>query len=466
MSEKTLKLIPYGISDYTIVHSEKYIYVDKTRYIELLESDFLYTFIVRPRRFGKTLFTGMLKKYYDMASGSEFEKNFSGTYIGKNKTPLANTFRVLHLNFSGLASANIAESINESLKASFGLFLNNYPDDNCEEILKKEYADPSVLLNAFLKSVYNKYGKTLYVIIDEYDQFANEILSRDLENFKKLTGSGGILKNFYAKLKEATEIDGSVARIFITGVTKISLDSMTSGFNIASDITNDPQFAAIFGFTEDEVRQIIPQAVDLHSYGESAETILDRMKDLYDGYMFSQESGIHVFNSSMSLYYLFSIARTNSEPKSLLDPSFSQDMSKIHGILSLGDKDAAERLVEKLISCNSVLLTSQILSCININSNSNSLPIEEILLVLFYFGYLTFSSSEDYLSIPNIVLRKQFFEYYIRYMRGLKFVHLAMNDKKVISQLKNGDLRPFIDSACNKSDEFSGQTLHENDIRT
>ncbi|MDO4839513.1 MAG: AAA family ATPase, partial [Desulfovibrionaceae bacterium] len=111
MSEKSLKLIPYGISDYTVVRSGNYIYIDKTKYIEFLESKFLYTFIVRPRRFGKTLFTGMLKKYYDIAACNEFEKNFSGTYIGANKTPLANSFRVLHLNFSGLASDNIADSI-------------------------------------------------------------------------------------------------------------------------------------------------------------------------------------------------------------------------------------------------------------------------------------------------------------------------------------------------------------------
>ncbi len=456
MSEKVLKLIPYGISDYTIIHNGKHIFVDKTKYIELLESDFLYTFIVRPRRFGKTLFTGMLKKYYDIASYNEFEKNFSGTYIGKNKTPLANTFRVLHLNFSGLAFVNIADSINEYLKSSFELFYNNYPVDNCEKILEKEYDEPSILLNAFLKSVYKKYGKTVYIIIDEYDQFANEILSQNLEKFKKLTSSGGILKNFYAKLKEATETDGAVARIFITGVTKISLDSMTSGFNIARDITNDPRFATMFGFTEEEVRQIIPQAVDMHSYGESTETVLERMKELYDGYIFNQESGTTVFNPSMSLYYLDSISVTNSEPKNLLDPSFSQDISKIHGILSLCGRDIAESLVENLISCNSILITSQILYCINIDSNSNTLQIEDILLILLYFGYLTLSSSEDYLSIPNTVIRKQFFEYYIRYIRGLRFVPITISDKKTNLQLKNGDLRPLIESVCNRSDEVSG----------
>ncbi len=468
MSEKSLKLIPYGISDYTVVRSGNYIYIDKTKYIEFLESKFLYTFIVRPRRFGKTLFTGMLKKYYDIAAGNEFEKNFSGTYIGENKTPLANSFRVLHLNFSGLASDNIADSINESLKSSFELFLNNYPDDNCEKILEKDYTDPSILLNKFLKAIYKKYGKTLYVIIDEYDQFANEILSQDFERFKKITSSGGILKNFYAKLKEATETDGAVARIFITGVTKISLDSMTSGFNIASDITNDPQFAAIFGFTEDEVRQIIPQAVDLRNYGESAETVLERMKNLYDGYMFSQESGIHVFNSSMSLYYLFSITRTDSEPKNLLDPSFSQDISKIHGILSLGDKTEVERIIDKLISCNSILLTTQIPYCININSSNDTLQTEDILLIMINFGYLTISNSDDYLSIPNIVIYKQFFEYYIKYIRGLKFVNLTLKDKNAIIQLKNGDPRPFIETVCNRLDEVCGinHFLHmrENDI--
>lgn len=432
MSEKSLKLIPYGISDYTIIHNQNYLYVDKTKYIEILESKSPYTFIVRPRRFGKTLFTGMLKKYYDIASANEFEKNFSGTYIGEHKTPLANSFRVLHLNFSGLASEHIAGSINESLKADFGLFLNNYPDDNCEKILEKEYAEPAILLNNFLKAVFKKYGKTIYVIIDEYDQFANEILSQDVDKFKKVTISGGILKNIYDKLKKATDTDGAVARIFITGVTKISLDSMTSGFNIARDITNDPQFTAMFGFTEDEVRQIIPQVADLHRYGKSAETVFERMKELYDGYLFNQECRIHIFNPSMILYYLSGIARTNSEPRNLLDPSFSQDISKIQWILSLGDKAETELIVDKLISCNNILMASQISYSININSSNDTLQSEDILLIMVNMGYLTISSDEYCLKIPNIVISNQFFEYYKRYICGLKSGPLTMKDRNTI----------------------------------
>lgn len=467
MSKK--KIIPYGISNYNLVRNEKYIYVDKTKYIELLEEDFPYAFIVRPRRFGKTLFTGMLRSYYDIVEADDFEKNFSGTYIGSNKTELANSFRVLHLNFSGLASCKVEENIVASLKSSFDLFLNNYPDKNCEKIIKGKYTDPSILLNDFLKSIYKKYGQTLYVIIDEYDQFANEILSQDRESFKKMTSSSGLLKNFYAKLKEATEKGGAVARIFITGVTKISLDSMTSGFNIASDLTNEPSFAAMFGFTADEVRDIIAQTVDLDRYGKSAEEILERMMDLYDGYVFTPENEIHVFNSSMSLYYLFSIARKNTEPRVLLDPSFSQDLSKIHGILSLGSKTEIEEIVDSVISSNNIDLTSDISRCININSNNNILEKEDILLIMVNFGYLTIKESGNSLAVPNIVVRKQFFEYYIKYIRYLKVVSLSPRDEQItIIQLEKGNPIPFVEAVCSKLDKVSGinHFLHmrENDI--
>ena len=447
MTEKKVKLLPYGIADYSVVHSPKYIYVDKTKYIELLEERYLYTFIVRPRRFGKTLFAGMLKSYYDIAAADEFEENFSGTYIGSHKTPLASSLRILYLNFSGVAGDNVAEIIYSKIESGIDLFLYKYPDEECSKILKNKYSSPASLLNTFLNAASIKYGKTLYVVIDEYDQFASEILLHMVENAKKQRASIGIMKDIYATLKKATEIDGSVARIFITGVTRFSLDSMSSGFNVARDLTNDSRFAAMFGFTEDEVRDMLPQAVDLDRYGKSAEEVLERMRTLYDGYVFAPKSKVRVFNPSMCFHYLGRIARHNDEPGELLDPAFSQDLSKIHGVLSLGDKEDAESIVGRLVSCNKLPLLSRLSKPVNIDNDTIRLQAEDMLLLLLNLGYLTSTDDGGYLTVPNAVLRRKFFKYYIKYIRRLKMVSLPYEEKrKAVSQLKEGNPSPFIES--------------------
>ena len=468
MTEKILKKIPYGKSDFFECRKQGYAYIDKTLFIEALErnnSD--YIFIVRPRRFGKTLFTSTLKAYYDIAATSDFDQNFANTYIAQHKTALANSFYVLKMDCSGFSQGDVVSGFIIKLKSAISDFLDRYPFEQARYVLQKEYQEPYALLNEFLSLIKAKTGKKIYFIIDEYDQFANDILSNDKKKFQRYTTSQGFLKNFYETLKSATTDSGPVAKIFITGVTSIFIDSLASGFNIQKNVTSNEHFANLFGFNEAELRTLIQQVIDFKQYDHSLDDIVKRMKVLYNGYHFCPYSKDSVFNASMCLYYLDAIQEVNREPRILLDPAFDQDLSKIHGILQLGDKKVVEEIITKALSDEPIPFAED-LSVINLNSQA-SLNKNDLLSTLMYFGYLTWKEDSDTLTIPNRTVAQQFFQYYFRYLRGIDNIELkASAFKNAFDKLKNGDPKDFIHTVISKLNEASGlhlsASLHESDF--
>ena len=449
-----LKPVPYGISDYSVICRSGYAFADKTKYIELLEKESPYTFIVRPRRFGKTLFSGMLEMYYDRLEKDNFAMYFGNTYIGSHRTETASSFRVLHFDFSGLSVKNTARSLTSRIRNSLYLFLNKYPDKEAEALIKKSYDDPAELADDFFTVISASCKNSVYVIIDEYDHLANEVLFTESSKFREIAGSDIMLKDFYTVLKSATAFNGAIARIFITGVTPVSIDSMTSGFNIASNITNDQKYAAMFGFTGDELKKLIAETVDPAACRQSREEIFQRMKELYDGYSFSRRSEEHVFNPSMSWYYLNSLVRNNAEPEELMDPSFSAGLSKIHGIFSLGSRDRTEEIVCAVTDSQGIKIGTV---SAGINSNrTHGFSEYDIVSILYYFGYLTWNNNswnndswhagKATLKIPNRTVQQQFFEYYFRYIRGLSCITLTPDAfARSFQALRNGDARPFVE---------------------
>lgn len=438
-------IVPYGDSSYQSVRKNGFAYVDKTRYIEVLETRFgKFPFIVRPRRFGKTLFTSMLYAYYDMAESEHFEQNFRGTYIYDHRSPRQGTYRVLKMDFSGLdAGQNLIKNFIDNVKAAFYVFLARYPVEGSKRLLDTEYTSPATLMSDFLALVQPAFGQTLYVIIDEYDQFANEILAQDREAFKSITSSDGMLKNFYSKLKAGTT--NCIDRIFITGVTTISLDSMTSGFNIANILTTTTPMSAALGFTEDELKELIARTVNLEEIGMRLESVLHRMKDYYNGYRFNSDGKISVFNPQMCLFYLQTLANEGKEPQSLVDHSFTTDLSKINGILaSTGSSDFLKETIERALYGKKISLT-QLSDKINLNTQ-NQFSENDVLSILFYLGYLTYASdgSGD-LICPNKVVREQFFNlYFKRLSSGRSSEISAFKMQREFESLKQGDAELFM----------------------
>lgn len=465
-----LKPLPYGECDFQTIRQEGSAYVDKTRYIEILEKDGTkYPFIVRPRRFGKTLFTSTLEAYYDEYREKDFEKNFADTYIGEHKTPLASKFHTIHFDFSGLSSSlDLPRRFQSSVKTSIDRFFKKYPHPRQDEILQKDFVDASALAEAFFALLEDEHKKKIYVIIDEYDQFANDILSNDVQKFKSITSTDGFYKDFFATLKKATY--GAVGRVFITGVSSFSLDSVTSGFNVATKITTHPSFAGMFGFNETELGDLIKQTVDLKACNLTLEEVLSDMKEWYNGYRFSARSSETVFNSTMCLYYLRSLKTTASKPNTLLDSNLGQDLGKIEGILSLGDFDFVKEILEKALNRSPIDFKPEP-SDLNLNREED-LDEEAVLSALFYMGFLTFDEKEeDALVIPNRAIQEQFFAYFLKHILKTKQFRIAAKGLRVtLPSLLAGDPEPFLRFICNRFDEASGLHAHSNvresDFRT
>ena len=469
-----LKKVPYGNMVYESIRADGYAYVDKTRFIEVFENSGIpFPFIVRPRRFGKTLFTDTLRAYYDKSEAHNFEKNFNGTYIGSHKTSLANQFYVLQFTFAGLDSSNAEEEFQLAVLNALRTFFLIYPHADQNKILEGSFSSAGALIETFFSILGPAYRQKLFVIIDEYDHLTNSVLSREFEKFKSITSIDGFFKNFYTKLKSAANAIGPVARILVTGVTSISLDSMTSGFSIATNCSARSAFSSLFGFTETELRQLIPQIIDLKKYGHTIDDIVSRMKIWYNGYRFSTRTDESVFNASMCLYYLGYIRAENAEPNNLLDPSFAQDLKKISGILKLGDPEFVRSIVTKALRNEEIDFACGEPQILNLN-NIDTLDSDGILSAMFYMGYLTFAENNPYkLTVPNRAVAIQFFEYYLQNIlsfSGSSGKYIANQMNSAFMALSEGNPEPLFrsisDRFADQSDSAAGLHLTESDFQT
>ena len=472
MPESQLKFTSYGNADFVYIREQNLAYVDKTKFIEALERcGSNYLFIVRPRRFGKTLSTNMLEAYYDEAAKGQFDRIFAGTYIGSHKTPLASQFRVLHLDFSGIASPNHQDLIaefQEAILSGILSYFQRYPHPEQDQVLKGKFPSAAALISRFFSLLGEEFPRKIYVVIDEYDQFANEVLAQDLDHFKAITSSEGFLKNFFTKLKAAT--NRAVSRIFITGVTSISLDSMTSGFSISTNVTTFPAFADFYGFTEAELRALIPQVLDLPLWGVNLDDLIARMKEWYNGYRFSPQNETTVFNPTMCLSYLLSWQNRGEEPEELLDPNLGQDLNKIEKILNLGDAVFVRQTVEKALRREPIPFAGR-LKTLNLNEQTQ-LDGSALLSAMFYFGFLTYAAgNKRELVIPNRAVSIQFFEYFLKHVLQTKAYEFVATDfLEALQALVSGNPEPLFRVTCDRFNAVSGlhayAHLRESDFQT
>ncbi len=445
MTKPALKIAPYGESDFSILREDNFAYVDKTEFIAKLEATKnRYPFIIRPRRFGKTLFTYILQAYYDIGAAKDFEKNFAGTYIGEHKTELANSFRVLRFDFSGISPSNFNNGFISNIKNGFSAFCTRNGFNEGFQLLEKSSNDPSVLTVDFLSAYERTFKEKIYLIIDEYDQGANDVLATSLESFKGLTKSGGLLKTFYSNIKTLSS-GGPIARVFITGVTSIQLDSMTSGFSIAKNLSTDERFVTMFGFTESELKHLIPQLIDLEKYGKTLDEVYARMKEWYNGYCFNPDTKETVFNSSMCLNYLSSMADFGKEPRSMLDPSFVNSLGRIEALFSLGDRDFILSIIDKALSRKEIEFSGE-LKTLDLNMKGH-LDEEDILSSLFYMGFLTFVPGKwEALCVPNRAIGIQFFEYYSKHViQAKKYNFNSTLFSAAYAALREGNPAPWLE---------------------
>ena len=403
-----IKKLPYGISNYEELIRDNYYYVDKTKYIEMLENlAEKRIMLLRPRKFGKTLFTSTLENYYDILKKDKFEELYKDTYIGKYPTNLKNSYHILRFNFSGIDTSTVETTINgfkREVASSIKLFVERYgldfyvnTEDEAENILDN-------LIKAFLVQRAND---KIYVIIDEYDHFANELLGFYPAQFKDLVSKNGKVRKWYEILKKGTET--VIDRIFITGVSPITLDSLTSGFNICSDKTQNAKLNEMLGFTGIELQELMDKQ---EITKEMQLELLPIMKEYYDGYKFSLEGKERIYNSNMCLYFLNSYLESKEFPRNLVDVNIASDYSKIGKMLDLCKGEKRAEIIEKTVSGEGILseITQKFNPAIEFTDT-------DLVSMLYYLGYLTISDEKlgkPELKVPNKVMREIYSEYFMK----------------------------------------------------
>lgn len=476
MSENAVKLQnnPYGQYLYEDFRQGNRAFADKSSIIKSLDDDSLsyYPVLLRPRRFGKSTFVQMLKCFYDISYENRYEELFSGTHIYQEGLASHNSYHVIDFDFSSVSTLDLNQLLSSfSLAISDGIsdFKRRYPDF-IFDYSKIDKLDPAGLFTEFSMAYADYAGKKkLYVLIDEYDSFANELLSQDIELFLSITGKNGFLKKFYASIKN--QIKRSIAKTFITGVSSVSLDSLTSGFNIARNITDNAFFNEYAGFTEDELKTLIPQLVDVEKLGVSTKEIISRMKPVYDGYCFSKQAEQTVYNSSMCLYYLDEIRKQRIllNPEDYLDPACDQDGYKLEQIFSLTDKTIVDEIIDTYLH-GDTFYVDKLSENINLY-NVNEYDQDQVLSILYYLGYLTIDKKESstegmVLKIPNRYMSKLFGKSIInlRLKKETSFVTPSIKTEPLLAV--EDDISSFADS-CTEflSSIMSNQVLlHMNEI--
>ena len=332
--------IPYGDADFKRIRLTGSLYVDKTRFLRKLEQ-VRFAVLIRPRRFGKSCWISLLEHYYDRNRADAFDAVFRGTDVAREPTDERHRYVVLRFNFSAFNDAL------ESLERNFEDYcadvvehaLGRHPDLFPAEAARRILAPPSV--NRKLNRLFayaGDHGVPLYVLIDEYDHFANTILAHHGEEaYHGITHGGGFYRNFFATLKAGAErSDGGIARLFVTGVSPITLDDVTSGFNIGDNVSLEPDFNELLGFTEIEVRGLLETYRDLGVLDQDVDEALDIMRDWYDGYRFAAGTERSVYNTDMVLYYLNRSVPNGPMPEYLIDQNVRVDYGKLRHLLVAG----------------------------------------------------------------------------------------------------------------------------------
>ncbi len=405
--------LPSGISNFEILVNRGLYYVDRTSYIELLENlSASYLFFLRPRRFGKSLWISILQYYYGLEHKDKFTHLFGQYYIGQNPTTLANSYMVLVFDFSGIVTHHadgIWQSFFHNVKRGIQNFLdvyqNHFSDSARQDILSQ--AAPERMLGTLLTYILALKDQKVYILIDEYDHFTNELISFQLHEFKDIVSEDGYVRKFYELMKTGTR-EGVVDRMFVTGVSPVTLDSLTSGFNISKNISLSPAFNEMMGFTEREVIDILK---GLYLDHVQINDLLQELKQWYNGYLFQENGKYRIYNPDMILYFASEYQTNGAYPSNLLDTNISSDYSKIRQLFRIGGKEQ-----DRFKKFEEILMEGTIgVEITQSYSFHRPFTDDDFLSLLFYMGLLTIKDLHRgglRLEIPNEVIRQLYFKYF------------------------------------------------------
>jgi hypothetical protein len=400
------KKIPYGISNFAKLSRENLYYIDKTAFIPIIEdeSDFLY--FLRPRRFGKSLTIAMLEQYYDINCTDTFENVFKDTYILSNPTPKRNSYYIMRFDFSAVDITDYERSFRNNINSTISSFLRRY-NINIEYDLNNPIDNLRSLLDyCFENSI------SIYVLIDEYDNFVTKLLIDDMEKYKNIvTSKSAIYKEFFSMLKVGTTM--SIDKMFITGVSPLALYDVTSGSNIGKNISLNEKYNDLVGVTKKEFLDMIDY-YDLHDKKEKIIEICDKW---YNSYVFSKNIDHTIYNSDMILYYIDCLIRNNREPDDLIDTNVRTDYSKLKYLIYSNKKlNGNFQMLNNLIEGKDVIVNG-------IKDNFSAFELtnaDNFKSFMFSLGFMTLEKRlfQLNLKIPNETIKKLLAE----------FIHYAYQD--------------------------------------
>ena len=425
--KQNVKRLPYGINDFEAVIEQNQYYVDKTMYLPLLENQPSNIIFIRPRRFGKSIFLSMLHAYYDCSKKEKFQTLFGDLWVGKHPTPLQGKYQVLHLDFSYVGGSidKLEENFDRYLRVKLDGFMRIYQDSYLEDFKEKFFkSDSATEKLALLQDETATKSIPLYLIIDEYDNFTNTVLNEQGEKvYWAITHADGFYRDVFKKFK------GMFERIFITGVSPVTLDDVTSGFNIGWHISTKPEFNQMLGFSLEEVRKMFAYYKEVGGIPTTSdiEVMIDEMKPWYDNYCFSEDAlknQSKVFNCDMVIYYLRNYMDRGEAPKQMIDPNTMTDYNKMKKLLLLDKLDGNRKGIIRTIAETGQIVTSL----------ENTFPASRLTnpqtftSLLFYYGMLTIKDTFGdmlILGIPNNNVRKQYYGYLLEQYQEEKFVDLT-----------------------------------------
>lgn len=445
-----IKGIPYGISDFNRMRNENFYFVDKTMYLPLIEKMPSYLFLIRPRRFGKSLFLSMMRTYYDILQRDNFDKYFGDLWIGSHPTDQRNSFQVLYFDFSkagrSLTGDDLATSFNEYCSIVINQFAHQYAsfyDEDFKATVESIKSAKAKLSYIEIKAKEKDYP--LYLIIDEYDNFTNVILSEHGQKmFRELTHASGFYREYFKQYK------GMFNRIFMMGVSPITLDDLSSGYNIDWNISTDETFNAMMGFKETEVREMFHYYQQNNMLSGDIEAMIAEMKPWYNNYCFARMSlgDDRIFNCDMTLYYLNSQIQKHRAPEEMVDKNIRTDYSKLK-MLARIDHDSTHE-GNRMSTIEEIAAKGEILVDLH-----TSFPAERVAdadnfrSLLYYYGLLTICGTRGdrlKMCIPNNCVREQYLGFLRDYYQQAHTLNLSHLKDLIDDFTYDGSWKPFFES--------------------
>ena len=440
------RLLPCGISDFKQLRRENLYFVDKTKYLPVMEDTDNFLFLVRPRRFGKSMFLSMLRSYYDINERDNFQQLFEGLWIADHPTKERGKFQILYLDFSqvGGTSEVLEKNFEEYCQIVIKEFAHKYArfyEEGFEESVAGFDSSRAMLsyINAKAKSMEHD----LYLIIDEYDNFTNTVLNEEGEAvYHALTHANGFYRDIFKLFK------GMFARILMMGVSPVTMDDVTSGFNIASNISLRPEFNMMLGFSEEDVRTMIRyyQSVGMLD-GKDEEALIEEMKPWYNNYCFSRKSvdtDPKMFNCDMVLYYLNRVMQTGKSPSPMIDPNTRTDYAKMRKLIQIDALDNYRRNIIHEVTEKGFIIAELKESF----DASRLIDRENFISLLFYYGMLTIGGIRGArlrLIIPNNNVRLQYYDWLLREYDRIAHVDVSQLQEVFDRAALDGEWRPMME---------------------